>query len=545
MFDNGRVILGAGFLVAPDLVLTCAHVVHDQRDLRVSFTQAERRDLLGLPAALHSRGAWHDPGDRGDVAVLRLDQPIALSPAPLLTKPVATTGQTAHGFPLDHGEIGAPLKLNLITEDLVGEWWHVEAATPYAEVPRRGFSGAAVYDETSGAVIGMITDCSEHPRRMTGRVLPISAIRRHWEELDDLLDLDWLPARLRRELRVLVHGVSTAVNLRDLMDRVFHDTVGHRDFDSVWDAIRYVGDELHGRDRMALFLPELADAISRSAERRKLQGWIHRHIQLPESPAERATAIVVRVDSMKDGYELTLHPLHDGKPDPGTVPVRVRESELRAKVEAGFDAVRRQVAGSDPVIEFVLPQAMMHQPVDEWDFAEETPLIGYRVVIRCLDRLTDVVKWDQWVSRAGHLRKEPRALPETVGCRGEEPSRLYLRLQLKKKACVQIHASRPDDALLAKALHAGLPVMIWPRARCPEPEHSTCTARHLLEDLAPRVGDARPDDLPELVRTLRLEAALEEHGAPHCGRGLTLLWDDPDRMPDPPAHMPEYGPEED
>ncbi|MBP2704535.1 trypsin-like peptidase domain-containing protein [Microbispora sp. RL4-1S] len=542
-WEGAEATLGAGFLVAPEFVLTCAHVVQGKRDLRVSFTQAERRDLIGIPATVHATGPWERAGDRGDVAVLRLQRRVDLERPFLLTTPATTTGQLAHGFPWDEGEAGAPLRLNLTSADLVGEWLHVETATPYAEEPRGGFSGAAVYDETTGAVIGMITDYSANPRRLTGRVLPVRSIRRYWEELDDLLDLSWLPAARRRELRAIVHGASSEMDLRDLVTQVFPGFGGHRDFGSVWDAIRYVGEELPGEDRLARFVPRLARTLTHRRKRQELDAWTRRYLPAAETVRPRETAVVVRVDSLSDGYHLTVSAMIDGEPDHGAGPALIDRDDLRTRVEAGFESVRRKVAGTDPLFEFILPQSMMLEPVDEWDFAKGRPLIGRRVITRYVDRLTDVDEWSDWVARSDNLRREPRATPERIGCHGEDPEHLYLQLLLTKQACVLVHASRPHEDLVASELKAGLPVVVWPRDPCGESDHDACTARRLFDDhLVPRISDTHPDDLPELVRTLRLQAAaqkLRKPEEPHCGRGLTLLWDDPSRMPDPPTYMPD------
>ncbi|MGW0810759.1 VMAP-C domain-containing protein [Nonomuraea sp. NPDC002799] len=540
IWDQSRQTLGAGFLVAPNLVLTCAHVVSEPgQTLRVSFTQADRHDLLEIPATVYAKGPWRRRNDPGDVAVLRLEREVDLAPAHLLPSPSTTTGQSAHGFPLDQGEAGAPLSLAPISTELIGEWWHLTAATPYAEVPRRGFSGAAVYDETTGSVIGMITDYSESLNRLTGRMLPITTIRRHWEELDDLLDIAWLPALERRELREIVHDAALAkgTDLRLLVAQTFPGMGGHRDFRSAWDAIRYVGEELPGDDRMSRFLPKVTAVLDDAATQGRLKGWINRHLQVRAQPSAKETSVIVRLDPVRDGYDLSLSTLVDGEPYPGMNPMVISRPELRARVEEGFAAVRMDVAGTEPMIEFVLPQSMLNEPVDEWDFAKDTPLVGYKVVVRYADRLIALDKWDPWIVRSRNLRQEPRNSPELVGCLGDDPKRVYLRLLLRKKNCVLVHAAQPDDALLSSELHAGLPVMVWPRARCTEPDHGTCTAHLRHEQLAHLIGEVHADEIPELVRVLRLEAALEDSGQPACG--LTLLWDDPRRMPDPPAYMPE------
>ncbi|GAB2937587.1 tetratricopeptide repeat protein [Nonomuraea fastidiosa] len=270
--------LGAGFLVAPDLVLTCAHVVLEETAPLVSFPQAGRGDLLGLRATVHMMGPWRAQDDLGDVAVLRLERAVDIGPAKLVTHASPQGGYVAHGFlrPGDH--TGAPLELVLTTTDLFGEWQHVRAATAHAEIPDKGFSGAAVYDHETGDVIGMFTDKATSATRLTGRMLPVSSIRRHWEELDDVLDLPWLSQDERRELRRIVAAAGAGTDLRELVQRVFPGSGAHPDFRSVWDAIRHVAEELPGEDRLRRFLYELVKTLTPEPACDDLRRWIREHL---------------------------------------------------------------------------------------------------------------------------------------------------------------------------------------------------------------------------------------------------------------------------
>ncbi|MFD0540775.1 hypothetical protein ACFQY7_50190 [Actinomadura luteofluorescens] len=71
--------LGAAFLVTATRLLTCAHTVHGLPEARVGFPGL----LEDLPARVVRRGDWEQPGDPGDVAVLELREPVALTPATL------------------------------------------------------------------------------------------------------------------------------------------------------------------------------------------------------------------------------------------------------------------------------------------------------------------------------------------------------------------------------------------------------------------------------------------------------------------------------
>ena len=545
---NGqRRVVGAGFLVDPRRVLTCQHVVAGCADIRVSFVQARRRDLIDRPAKVVFAGPWRRTDDYGDVAVIELDDQVDVPPARLATSFDPDARFVAHGFPPDAGPFGSVLGLKISSSDGVGEWLHIEAETGHAEFPRQGFSGAAVYDTSTADVIGMITDASPAPARRTGRVLPVSSVRMHWEDVDDLMDLKWLDsAPVRRELRSIVSNLRTDVPLESLVMATFPQTQRPRDLVSVWDAVRYVAEEvLDDDDRLARFLIQVAahahvDEASQIS-RRALVAWVRRRLSAANLPAGRLSSIIVRLEPRtKGGYFLSFSTMANGVPGPSTRAVRVGKDEVQVQVELMLPEMMERLVGTDPIVEFVLPQPLLGEPVDEWhlDRANDIPLRYYPVVVRDVARMSrgSAVIQDQWIKRSRGLRAVPRPDPGIMGCRWGNPGQVYERLMSSPEMCVLVCASRPNERSLAKILTSGLPVALWPRTRCAAADHRHCERQMLLDRLLPRLAVSSFDEIPRLVRDLRLEAR-GARTTPHYGRRLTLMWDDPDRMPDPPTYM--------
>jgi vWA-MoxR associated protein C-terminal domain/vWA-MoxR associated protein middle region (VMAP-M) 8/Trypsin-like peptidase domain len=542
---NGRRrVVGAGFLVDPRRVLTCQHVVAGCSDIRLSFVQARRRDVIDRPGRVVFSGPWRRTDDYGDVAVVELDDQVDLPPARLVTAFDADARFVAHGFPPDAGPFGSVLPLNISSADGIGEWLHIEAATGHAEFPRQGFSGAAVYDAATAEVIGMITDASASLARRTGRVLPISSVRMHWEDVDDLIDLKWLPdVGDRRRLRSVLANLRTDVALESLVMSTFPETQRPRDLFSLWDAVRYVAEELLDDDRLARFLLQVAAHLDRASQpsRPALVGWVRQTLSAAPPVGDRLSSIIVRLEPRtKGGYFLSFSTLANGVPGPSTQAVPVARDEVQAQVELMLPEMMERLVGTDPIIEFVLPQALLGEPVDEWHFdrANDIPLRYYPVVVRDVARMGpgSAVIRDQWMRRSRGLRADPRPAPGTIGCRWGTPGQVYERLMSRPEMCVLVCSSRPNERSLAKVLSSGLPVALWPRARCAATDHAHCERQMVLDKLVPRLAASSFDELPHLARDLRLEA----RGAkttPHYGRRLTLMWDDPDRMPDPPTYM--------
>jgi hypothetical protein len=94
---------------------------------------------------------------------------------------------------------------------------------------------------------------------------------------------------------------------------------------------------------------------------------------------------------------------------------------------------------------------------------------------------------------------------------------------------------RPGDGShvfdLAEALDAGMPIAIWPHrcehSQAPAQPASPYTGPEFQGKLTERLASRGLAELPRIVFELRKEAG------GHPGTGMTLLWDDPTRRPEP------------
>ncbi|MFD9417370.1 trypsin-like peptidase domain-containing protein [Streptomyces goshikiensis] len=160
---DGRVG-GVGFLIAPDLVVTCARVVREALGLSPEGTGAPAGELaLDRPLAGPGRAAaevahWAPPREdhTGDVAVLRLREPLPgavplamADPGSLWGHPVRVLGLTP-AFP--DGVWHAGRLRGESAENRV----RLSAADRRGGPVEPGFSGSPVWDEQAGAVVGMV-----------------------------------------------------------------------------------------------------------------------------------------------------------------------------------------------------------------------------------------------------------------------------------------------------------------------------------------------------------------------------------------------------
>ncbi|MGW1711530.1 caspase, EACC1-associated type [Streptomyces sp. NPDC002206] len=168
-------VIGSGFLVAADVVCTCAHVVASALRLEPDTTRGvhdERVELDfplldGSPRTGARVMTWRRDGE--DVALLRLDAPVDGSwPAPL----VDATGAWGHacsvlGFPTT-AAYGRWATGTLRGHQAHG-WLQMDTSSEVHRIGQ-GFGGAPVWDRELSAVVGMAL--AAHDGERTAFLLP-------------------------------------------------------------------------------------------------------------------------------------------------------------------------------------------------------------------------------------------------------------------------------------------------------------------------------------------------------------------------------------
>ncbi|TDC60385.1 serine protease [Actinomadura sp. GC306] len=534
--------LGAAFLVTRNRLLTCAHTVDGLDEAHVGFPGL----FEGLKATVVHRGDWRREGDTGDVAVLELDEAVPLAPARLAApddaRARADDGEFGvWGFPRrpDGGERHATVTTSP-RWSREREWW--ELRTTGSDALEEGYSGSPVYDTATGEVIGMVTNAElRGDRGDLGWMLPLDSIRRHWEELDDLLPLRWLTAEARRELRGLLAGVRFTDPLAADLERL----TGRRalgGFQSAWGSVRYVA-EGWPQEKLVRYLAALARHLP---EPGRFAAWSVRHLPgaAPAgAPRSGPASVIVRLErvTFDNAFDVTVHTWIDGAEGPSRRTERVAERQVRPTVEAGVAELAPALFGRDWMIEFAVPESWLGKPFEQWhvDPGRKILMRQYPVVVRDVERLRpDSIRRDQAHHRWRLLTERGRSDPRPIACDTPRTGKAFQNmLEAHVDFCVLVYGSRPVKNWLTAALNNGIPVMLWTRTPCAAPSHEDCRGHRVLDELTAAVGGKHPDELPQVAFALRKQALIAPEGEPHCGRDLTLLWDDPSRLPDPPLAM--------
>ncbi|MFE7272778.1 trypsin-like peptidase domain-containing protein [Streptomyces sp. NPDC057623] len=179
---DGRSV-GTGFLLAPGTVVTCAHVVADalRTDARaatppVPSVTVEFPLLPGAVTYEAKVSGWRPVATdgTGDIALLRLPEG-----APGGAVPLAGAGDVWHhrfrvlGFPAT-AEHGAWIGGRLL--DIVGQGWIAMETDGTGHRIGPGCSGAPVWDEEAGAVIGMTVATDRGASATTSYLIPAAAL---------------------------------------------------------------------------------------------------------------------------------------------------------------------------------------------------------------------------------------------------------------------------------------------------------------------------------------------------------------------------------
>ncbi|MFD5092773.1 hypothetical protein ACFWMR_19385 [Amycolatopsis thailandensis] len=246
----------------------------------------------------------------------------------------------------------------------------------------------------------------------------------------------------------------------------------------------------------------------------------------------------------RDGAALTLR-LDDRCPCPAAE-VRERCEAIMSRVGNFLPTVR----GDALTFEFLLPWSLLNAAVHHWRPGSGGAVGGQlglrgKVVVRSLDRLRfDGLAWRDWQERWKRLSEEgaqilflhnSSALPQYYD--SAEAAHLVVEqhnaetladrfLVAEEAVCVML--SYPYERVestvdgLQLAVAAGLPVAVWCGTGC-----DSAPLKAIVEEMGKARGLAR---LPERFYQERRDATTA--GTEHYGRDMTLLWDDPRRIPE-------------
>jgi hypothetical protein len=564
MDGNADAILGAGFLVSPCHLLTCAHVVDGLDGVLVAFPGVTDGDRL--PATVKRLTGWCQQNDRGDVALLELTAPAPVGANPCHLAPLdaikprpGTAMYELHalGFPPNLDGNGDYVTLSSSSyRDLGNEWLQADVDDVHLQRLNEGFSGAGLYLPDSGVVAGMITDAVLEDERggYIGRMMPLTTIRRYWEEIDDLLPLPWMEPGPRAELRAAVSGAALTADLDVVFAMAFPAVIRCEHLTTPWAAIRYTAESVMADQGLQTLLARLMPYLDDGAQSRLTQ-WMHRWApewaeEMGRAPAPVASIVITLATPTRNGkthVKLTARTLVDGLPAaPPEERVARREQEhVQAQAEKLITSQVSQLRFPDFRLEFAVRRNEFGLPFDEWKYQEPgatrpRPVRSVPLIVRDATRmdsdaenifLTDRIRKRWHVLRGGGTDRV-----SSVPCRSPyDYEQFFYLLEADQAIGALAYASSPCEDWIDAALDVGIPVMLWCRRDCAADDAEHALHETFLAEITAAVSSMDPDRLPAEVARLRTAAkSVGTGGEDHLGRHLTLFWDNPARLPDPP-----------
>ncbi|KUN57921.1 hypothetical protein AQJ46_45255 [Streptomyces canus] len=166
--------MGAGFLVAADVVCTCAHVVARALGVADAAEQAPGKPvdldfplLGGGPRARATVVSWRRGG--ADVALLRLDAVVEGARPVQLVDGTGVWGHTFRAFGYPTGADRGVWASGTLRAGQGSGWVQMEAQGPGPRITE-GFSGSPVWDDAQDGVVGMTV--AAHQGERTAYLLP-------------------------------------------------------------------------------------------------------------------------------------------------------------------------------------------------------------------------------------------------------------------------------------------------------------------------------------------------------------------------------------
>ena len=161
-------IVGTGFLVSEQYLLTCAHVVADALGLDRYTVEKPQEPVsldfpyLGVAGVTGQVMEWKpraetETSEGDDIALLQLESPVRGQQTRLVwTANISGDRYRASGFP--RGYDSSVSSYGIVRDRLPNGRWQIEDETETGIAIQGGFSGCPVWDERAKGIIGMVVE---------------------------------------------------------------------------------------------------------------------------------------------------------------------------------------------------------------------------------------------------------------------------------------------------------------------------------------------------------------------------------------------------
>lgn len=573
-FDAQGYVVGAGFLVSPQYVLTCAHVVQEalgktEQSLEETPFPLETETLeldfsiVAEDKKLKAKVVLWQP--KNDIAGLKL-----ASKAPSkcrafeLNPELKYEGNEVHScrvFGFAYSDKGRWLNCYEIIGRVSGGQFQLEAnKTEDGNIIKGGFSGAPVWNNNLRGVVGMVAEAgNERNNFKVAFAVPleklVSAVEQleiqeilspHWDKLKSIIKDAYSFCRPAGWI-----DEPLASNLANVLENLSKMPEGEEGYDRILKFVAFLIAERNSipepiRDQMRKWLKSKVNNFDeifncflqeRESGRQPSPTGQSYLMVLLEPKSSQGNCYFVKAWLIADSDR------YHAETDTGIkqlfLPEEWGETFTIGRVSQILDSFLEQASQfplGDLTIELFLPIDLLNHEVDRWtveDFGSATPIgCSYPVVVRSYDRCQPNYRYRrQWQRRWTQL-KEVAALPASdyfVEGNGDRLNKLFAQIERQpEKVGLKIaHAPRKTGkgSIFSVILKTGIPVALWLRS---------CLQEINCQEEIDRVLGCTTSNIPDSVRDTRLEALEledDQNEVEHIGHHLSLLWEDPNRLP--------------
>ena len=207
IYNTNNVVIGAGFLISNQYLLTCAHVVtaalglppetvskpNQSQLIQFDFPFINREEKLNAEVYFWLPYKSYDSSHQqiGDISGLKMHNkviPDKVQPICLKTSYKSNHTFKILGFPTQRQDgVWAYVTLK---DTLPNGWGQMEGTGQQGYRVEGGFSGAPIWDNEEKAVVGMAVAEDTNEQRRVAFFLPTQALFSAWTELSSLVNAD-------------------------------------------------------------------------------------------------------------------------------------------------------------------------------------------------------------------------------------------------------------------------------------------------------------------------------------------------------------------
>lgn len=564
IYNNKDTIIGAGFLISPHRLLTCAHVVIQALGTKEITTMPQDPIKFDLPQHpnLTAKVIFWQPYSSviggakygEDIAVLELTtKPISLN-GTFLNLPFISLNEeqdiNLFGFPekLDNG---VWTKSKLLGSTFNG-WIQMDQIKLSDRIVERGFSGSPVWDKDKKIIIGMVTASDlgrQENKTATAFAIPSSVLIDSclkFLELQDIL--------LKLDLKT-VKKAYTECRQRDL-DQLIPETV------TIQEIIRSFANEAKfklPKEKVSLDLNLFTLRLIINLEKTKpneynlVVEWGKNYIanfdEILNQKTEKSlkilslleneeslSSLMLRFQEVEGSYTISANfiakntnlSLQINPEDKEKFTLEEIYQLLPSIIEDLLNQINQQNFSITQII-FFLPYSLFNEPLETITIQDEDELliplrVEYQLNFRSEKRLQKKykhrIKWENNWKQIQAYNEDPCCKHFKVYDNCDNWQELFTVLENNAVGfAVKISYSQEIFKVFDRT---GLPIAIWAKKVLQTPDY-----QHDFNNLL----ECSIRELPKKIKQKHQDAFGQPEPDRHLGHHLTLLWEDPSLLP--------------